>query len=241
MTPFRWKNCFADVQTSKHDLTIQSYFDDVIMPALATLEANIAELASSDWPGHVFAQADMGDMLREAKLAFGLSLQSIWERQLRAYLRGCASELRSGEQITVKIDKANWQDLRKWFRKLRRIELEAFPSFAVLDTLQHLGNTCRHGEGDSGVELSKHCPDLWPVVPPMPPGFAPSSPPPPVAMMDIPVERLREFVAAIGEFWRDTEYIYNESIERKNPNLEAQLIRERAERSWVPQARAGGD
>ena len=44
MTPFRWKNCFADVQASKHDITIQSYFDDVILPALATLDRRIDEL-----------------------------------------------------------------------------------------------------------------------------------------------------------------------------------------------------
>lgn len=94
MTTFRWKNCFADVLTSKHDLTIHSYLDDVIVPALATLDAKISELGASDWPGHQFAQADMEAMKSEAILAFGLSIQSIWERQLRSYLRGCANELR---------------------------------------------------------------------------------------------------------------------------------------------------
>jgi hypothetical protein len=60
-----------------------------------------------------------------------------------------------------------------------------------------------------------------------------------VGLMDIPVERLRGFVEAIAAFWRDTEYIYNESIERKDPHLVARLASERAERSWVPQAPSG--
>jgi hypothetical protein len=241
MTKFRWKNCFADVQTSKHDLTIHSYLDDVIVPALATLDAKISELGVSDWPGHQFAQADMEAMKREATLAFGLSIQSIWDRQLRSYLRGCANELRPGEPIAGKIDKANWKDLQKLFRRLRGINLDEFPSFPLLDTLQHLGNACRHGDGDSAVELHRLRPDLWPVITPMPPGFGEPQlgpAPPPAASMEVPVTALREFVTAIAAFWRDAEYIYNESIERKHENLEAHLVKQRTERTWFPQARS---
>lgn len=241
MTTFRWKNCFADVLTSKHDLTIHSYLDDVIVPALATLDAKISELGVSDWPGHQFAQADMEAMKSEATLAFGLSIQSIWERQLRSYLRGCANELRPGEPIAGKIEKANWKDLQKLFRRLRGINLDEFPSFPLLDTLQHLGNACRHGDGDSAVELHRLRPDLWPVITPMPPGFGEPQlepAPPPAASMEIPVAALREFVTAIAAFWRDAEYIYNESIERKHENLEAHLVKQRAERTWFPQARS---
>jgi hypothetical protein len=246
MTPFRWQNCYADVQTCKHDLTIQSYFEDVIVSALATIEGKIETLDKSDWPGAVFAHADMKDMLRESKLAFGLSIQSIWERQLRTYLCGCARDLRPSEPIAAKIEKANWKDLQKWFRELRGIDLEAFPSFDTLEMLQHLGNACRHGDGGSAAELARRCPDLWPVMPlvpampHMPPGSPPVALPKTVGMMDIPVERLRAFVAGIAAFWRDTEYIYNESIERKDSGLEARLVRERAERDWVPIAPADG-
>jgi hypothetical protein len=55
--------------------------------------------------------------------------------------------------------------------------------------------------------------------------------------MEIPVTALSEFVAAIAAFWRDVEYIYNESIERKHESLEAHLVKQRAERTWLPQAR----
>jgi hypothetical protein len=245
MTPFRWKNCYADVLTSKHDLTIESYFNDVIVPALDTLNEKIEALGKSDWPGAVFAQADMTDMLRESKLAFGLAIQSIWERQLREYLRGCAGELLPGEPIGAKIERADWKALRKYFRKLRGIDIEAFPSFDILDLLQHLGNACRHGDGDSAAELARRSPDLWQnkrQVPPMP-GMPSDTPlielPATVAQMDIPAERLHAFVSGIAEFWRDAGYIYKESIERKDPHLAARLVEERATRSWVPQMPVG--
>jgi hypothetical protein len=64
----------------------------------------------------------------------------------------------------------------------------------------------------------------------------PTSGPPSVALMDVPVDRLRAFIVAIAAFWDDAEYIYNESIEQKHPSLEAKLVQERSERSWRPEA-----
>jgi hypothetical protein len=246
MTPFRWKNCHADVLTYKHSITVESYFNDVIMPALATLDEKIAMLEDSREPSAAFAYDDMKDILRESKLAFCLAIQSIWERQLRAYLRGCANELRQGDAIGARIDRADWKELCQCFRELRNIDLNAFPSFDSLDVLQHLGNACRHGNGNSATELARRCPDLWPDIsslppmPHMPPGSPSIELPRTVDRMDIPVARLRSLVGAIAQFWRDAEYIYNESIERKAPHLEARLAKERITRSWVPQAPAEG-
>lgn len=170
-------------------------------------------------------------------MAFGLSIQSIWERQLRGYLRGCAEELRSGDGLAARVRKGNWEKLCTLFLELRGIRFDAFPSFAELEILQLLGNACRHGDGPSAVELAKRCPELWPVYSPMPfEDQPPDSGPPSVALMDVPVERLRAFIAAIAAFWDDAEYIYNESIERKHPSLEARLARERIERRWRPRA-----
>lgn len=237
MTPFRWKNCYADVQASKHDITIRLFMDDVVRPAITVLEKKIAEFGRSEKVGDVFAQADMKDVLRETKMAFSLSIQSIWERQLRSYLRGCAKELLPDEGLVSKVEKANWADLCALFLKLRGIQLEAFPSFGELETLHFLGNACRHGDGTSAVELAKRCPDLWASYPPMPSEFqSTKADTPSVAMMDVPIERLRAFVDAIAAFWIDAEYIYNESIERKHSSLEARLTRERAERKWLPQS-----
>jgi hypothetical protein len=88
MKVFRWKNCYADVAASMHGVTVQSFFDDVIAPAIRALKEKIAALGRNDHPGDAFAQADMEDVLKETKMAFGLAIQSIWDRQLRSYAPG---------------------------------------------------------------------------------------------------------------------------------------------------------
>ncbi len=235
MTPFSWTNCYADVQTSMHDKTIRAYFSDVIAPSIDTLEQRIGELKKSSDPLDHFTQSDTLDVLQEAKLAFALSIQSIWERQLRAYLAGCAKELRPDENLKTKVEKANWDALQKIFRDLRGLGLDGFPSFALLDELQHLGNACRHGDGKSATLLYQHSPNLWKPIPSMPDGFGvASSEPPSVSLLDISLDHLRHFTEAVAQFWDDTTYIYNESIEHKHPSLEARLALERKTRHWIP-------
>lgn len=237
MTPFRWKNCYADVATAKHDLTIRSFLADVIRPAIQSVEERIRSLGVSSEPAACFEQSDMEDVLAETKMAFCLAVQSVWERQLRAYLKGCARELRPGEGLEQKIEKANWQGLCALFAELRGIALEAFPTFPELETLHHLGNACRHGDGASAGELARRCPQWWPTHIPLPLEFGPTEPPPPtVDRMSVPMERIEGFVDAIAAFWTDHAYIYHESIERKDPGLERRLARERLERAWRPQA-----
>ena len=237
MTYFRWKNCFADVQTSKHDITIRAYFDDVIVPSIGTLEQRISDLGQSDDPIDMFIQSDTLDVLQEAKMAFALSIQSIWERQLRTYLVGCARELHPTVNLKKQLEKASWDALKNNFRELRGLTLESFPSFPLLERLQHLGNVCRHGDGKSAIQLHQLCPELWRPIPPMPVGLGEASDDPPsVRSIDISLEHLREFVDAIAQFWDDTTYIYHESIEPKHPSLEAKLVRERKTRQWFPNA-----
>ncbi|WP_421706400.1 hypothetical protein [Alloalcanivorax xenomutans] len=237
MKIFQWKNCYADVVASKHGVSVKCFFEDVVIPAVHTLEDKIAILGRRENPGDAFAQADMKDVLRETKLAFGLSVQSIWERQLRGYLRGCMKELRPDKKMVDKIEKGSWTRLCSLFLELRGIGLDCFPSFSVLDTLHLIGNACRHGDGPAAIELSKRCPDLWHTYPLMP--FSESPPEiqsPSVARMDLSLERLKAFVQAIVTFWDDVEYIYMESIERKHSSLEARLALERMKRSWLPLA-----
>lgn len=235
LEPFRWKNCRADVMAWKHGITARLFFDDVISPAIYTIERKIAELGRSDNPSDIFVQADMKDVLRETKMAFSLSVQSVWERQVRSYLRGCAEEIRPGTSLAAQAGKSPWEGLCSLFLDLRGIRLEAFPSFGELETLQLLGNACRHGDGPSAAKLAERCPELWPAYPrKRSKSRLLRCQPPPVTVMDVPVDRLRVFVVAISTFWSDIEYIYNESIECKHPSLEARLVRERAERYWRP-------
>lgn len=237
MTIFRWKNCRADIYASKHDLTIQSFLDNVVQPSIQFLEAKISELHCSEDETVIFEISAMDDVLRETKLAFCLSIQSIWERQLRGYLKGCANQLRPEDNLDEKIEKADWPKLCSIFLTLRGIALSQFPSYKELEILHLLGNACRHGDGASAVRLLERDPGLWPPQPPMPPEFQVQPEiTRPVAMMDIPTSRIIAFVEAIVMFWGDMEYIYNESIARKHPSLEARLVIERSERSWLPQA-----
>ncbi|MBY3397143.1 hypothetical protein HFN88_31355 [Rhizobium laguerreae] len=160
MEPFRWRNCYADVQTYRHARTIQTYFDDVIIPALDTLDCKTEELEQRGGAWATFAKPDMQDVIRETKLAFSLAIQSIWERKLRGYIAGCARELYPVEDLQIRIERADWEGLQKYFAKLRGIELRDFPSFMILDILQHLGNAARHGDGKSAGRLVEQCPDF---------------------------------------------------------------------------------
>lgn len=47
----------------------------------------------------------------------------------------------------------------------------------------------------------------------------------------IPRELLPKFAAAIAGFWKEAEYIYMESIERKHPSLEVALAKMRDARA----------
>jgi len=234
-TPFRWRNCHADIGTWRHAQTLELLLTDVIRPGLENLGAKIVALGESDDPGDIFFQSDVEEMLNETKLTYALAIQSIWERQFRAYVKGVARDLRPDLDLERKLEKADWNSLTGQFRRLRGIRLEAFPSFPALDTLQHLGNACRHGDGDSARILAARCPDLWKTYPPLPDAFGgPVDVPRTVALIDLPVARLHEFVEAIARFWRDASYIYNESIERKHESLVKQLECERHEREWLP-------
>ncbi len=235
MTPFRWQNCSADVSAFGHARTLRSYAADVIDPAIAVLETKIDALGRSDAPGDVFAQADMRDVLRETKMAFGLAIQSIWERQLRDYLSRCVADLRPEKALATAVQRGDWKTLCELFADLRGIRLDAFPSYEELETLHILGNACRHGNGPAAAKLAARCPEFWPTYPPLPrelPGAKMLS----VGMMDVPAPRLQGFTTAIATFWDDATYIYNESIDPKHETLLAHLEQERARRTWLPQA-----
>lgn len=142
MEQFRWQNCYADVQTYRHARTIETYLNDVIVPALDTLDRKTEELEQRGGAWAAFAKPDMQDVIRETKLAFSLAIQSIWE-------------LRPAENLQREFEEANWQRLQAFFLKLRGIALSDFPSFETLDLLQHLGNAARHGDGKSAARIAE--------------------------------------------------------------------------------------
>lgn len=213
---------------------VQQYLSDVVEPALAALNEQIKRWTDSDEGGARFAQADAEELLRATVEAFCLSIQSLWERQLREYLCNSARYLNSGSG-QKRIQKANWSELNAIFLELRGVSLEEFDSYEVLDLLQVLGNACRHGDGKASNDLFKRCPELWPDLSNLPllPGWAePMEPvaPPSFSSVIIPKEFLIRFITAIAWFWDDTEYIYLQSLERRHPSADARIIAMRRER-----------
>lgn len=117
--PFRWKNCYADVVSSKYGEMAVSYVRDVIEPALRALDTKIAAmLALRDDPAAVFGIGPAEELRNATLLGFCLSIQAMWEKQIRDYLQGCARELNavpSAQQIAT----ANWPELDVIFGQLR--------------------------------------------------------------------------------------------------------------------------
>jgi hypothetical protein len=244
--PFRWKNCHADVLSSGYGEMARSYVRDIVEPSLAAMEHRIEKLNSLSQKGDMAADFSVGpaqELLRATMIGYCLSLQALWEKQIRGYLESCARELKSDHKAAQKSRTGTWEELHSLFEQIRGVPLSAFDEFAKLNVLQLLGNVCRHGRGGSLQRLAVEHPELWPageslqLIPP-PPGM-PSEPTRTEENLVISLDLLRSLAAAIDTFWRETEYIYNESIHRKHPSLEALLVTERKERAgrgrpWDP-------
>jgi len=237
MAPFRWTNCHADRSASSHSKTIRSYFANVAAIAMKSLERQIEALEHSREAYAAFESADQQVVLAQTKMAFALSIQSIWERQLRNYLADCAVELRPNDGLAQKVEHAHWDTLRKLFLNLRGISIKEFPSYNELDTLQLLGNACRHGDGPSAVKLAEKCPEFWASLPRRRRSAAVRAATQTVGSMVIPIGRLEGLSEAVAVFWEDVGYIYDESIQKKHPSLVARPKLERKRRKWRPQAR----
>jgi len=223
---FRWKNCFADVLSHRYGSIAQAFLCDVVDPSLDALTRQIQHLSSSEDPTTVFAIAHIQELEHSTTQALCLAIQSLWERQIREYLVGCARELKANERISEKAKACKWEQLDGVFRELRGLSLSDFQQYSDLNFLQLLGNACRHGEGSSMMALWKAHPELWPRAAnppsPLPHGiihrFEPT-----MDSMVVPRGLLRQFIEAISSFWKVVEYIFDESIERKHESLEQRM------------------
>lgn len=238
---FTWKNCMADVYNYRYGAIAKDFLTLVVNPSLDALDAQVKHWQQSADPVSGFIISDLNELIYKTRMAFCLSIQSLWEQQIRTYLAGCQHELGinpfpvSNRRAAKSVQAVYWGDeLNTVFERLRNITLPSFASFESLDLLMLVGNVCRHGDGSSSARLWSIRPDLWPdyhdpdnefLIPTLPDQV------PPVQSLEIPREMLEDFVDKIFLFWEDTNYIYEESIERKHPSLEARLVVERAERA----------
>jgi hypothetical protein len=225
-----WRNAHADIDATSHPTTVRMYLEQVVTPALLTLDRRIATLDTSDEPGAVFEKADT-EAVKEATLqAFCLSIQSLWERQLRGYLVSCATEFGRGD-LVKKIERATWIDLQSYFRELRAHALSAFASFPELDLLRTVGNVCRHGDGAAARKLHADHPEFWP---PKSEGLevfgldAHIDDEPRADALLVSAETLANFVSAIIAFWDDAEFIYINSLTSKHSSVLRRLQDEEA-------------
>lgn len=209
-----WRPASADVSAWIYPITARTYFDEVIHPSVQSIDRRIAQLITSEDDFAPFALSDAQELRAATMTAFCLSIQALWERQIRGYLVSCAKEFGKPEFIGD-IQHANRKKLPPLFFELRSVELTAFPSFPDLDLLLLVGNVCRHGDGASAKELFKNHPEFWPAHSPeldlM--GLAhPSAPDLGAELLNLPIERLDAFTAAIVSFWEDANFIYNNSL-----------------------------
>lgn len=233
-----WNNLQADVHLGQHAEAVRLYLERVAAPALQAIDARCEELSQSPDPGAAFEQSDIETLRRSTIEAFILSVQSLWEKQLRTFLKACAHELQHGDAYLISLETDDWLGLTKRFHELRGLSMEAFDSFFDLDRLQLLGNACRHGDGKSARRLYDRWPELWPKPSSAFPAF-PDAPHTTIAKSD--VRRFSQAVLsrsvldrmthAVIWFWDDHTYIYTNSIKRKHHSVEATLTKMRSARA----------
>ena len=229
MEPCRWKNCHADVMTWRNGVMVQAFLQNIVDPSLNALDVQIDEWSTSDDPRAPFLKDDMEALLRTTTMAFCLSIQSVWERQLRAYLRGCALELGNDKARAEKAMKGRWKDIDGLFFDLRGIRLSDFEEYRDLDQLYLLANACRHGDGPSAVLLWERHPELWPHRVAPAPLFessrsSPQIQPPSIEAVVIPRSFVRVMVMAIVSFWDEVRHIYLESLEGMDGSFENMVM-----------------
>lgn len=222
--PYTWKHGWADAYAYSNGSDVQDYLTWVIKPSLSALEIQRQELArvAEDDVVIQFALSDHERLIKRTHMTFALAIQSTWEQQLRSYMITCASGS-TIEGVTLKdLEKATWGDwLNRVFFRVRGVELQTFDSYDALTQLQMLGNACRHGEGDSARSLHRFHPELWPA-PIQFPWYEgeKTPPPPPVQQLQITLELLTRYVAAIALFWLDMERHGLESLVGRQPRLQ---------------------
>ena len=231
----KWKNCNADGGKWWYGRLVTEFLNDIIQPSLRVLDARIESWSRSDDPAAPFHLNDINELYQVTTTAFCLSIQSVWERQIRSYVRACAIELKSDNEVVRKTHGGHWKDLDILFFRLRGFYLSRFPEYRYLNLLQLLANVCRHGDGPSSERLWHDHPEFWPNQTKRPERRRSTMPSdqevPPASAIEIPCSQLQLFVDAIVSFWQEIEYTYLENIQQKHESVKEKLVKLRLERT----------
>ncbi len=203
----KWQGSVADVYSHKFGSVARDFFLCVVEPSLTALNLKSQQLNISEEPAAIFFRNDNIELTNKTSMAFCLSIQSLWEQQIRRYLTDCVRYLKLDESI-LEIEKATWGTaLDEVFYRIRGIPLLSFDSYATFCLLQMLANACRHGDGRSARNLWKAHPELWPKQE-FYPFLEHTISPPSIQYVQITRELLSEFTDAIFWFWEDIKYEY---------------------------------
>lgn len=234
MTYFVWKRCDNDVYAMFRSRTVDAYVTNVMRPGIAALDKQIDDYARSDEIWAPFAKADLEALRTETFKVFALALQSLWERQLRDYIAGCARTLKLAPSVSEMALAPQKERVERAFLEARGISLHHFPSYSTLNILHLIGNICRHGNGKSVSILHRLRPDLWRTTDYHPVDLKPYPHVPTADSLRIDPELLDEFAAAIKQFWFDLETIYYQTLSGQDGNVAAELKKRRSAGAWMP-------
>ncbi|MDQ2482835.1 hypothetical protein RBI94_02210 [Pseudomonas putida] len=208
-----WKPGWADAYAARNDSIAKDFLAMVVRPALMTLNQKHQEYATSDDPVlYGFAAMDQIDLISKTASAFCLSIQALWERQLRAYLKNCVGSVPIDNIDPHRLEHAQWGErMDALFHDVRGIHLQSFDSYEMLTVLHLLANVCRHGGGRSSRELLEKWPQLYGTT-----------------SLEVSEKMLAAFIDAIVLFWMDMERLGLESYTGEKPSHRiAFLIRHR--------------
>lgn len=222
----RWPSLDLALNASLNMQALELYRDEVVRPALATLDGKHAEARASDEPAKAFWESMLEDAHALSVEGFLLTVQSLFERGLRRMMAAAAHQ--RGQDVGA-TRKAVWDAERKdgvhqLFEVLFDAPLSLFGPPEDLELLQVLGNALRHGDGASAERLHKLVPSLWhhwlppgTVIPGL--GFqVPETAPrhPSFDNITLPVALLEQMIQSVLWFWEDVEFVRCNSLPRKH-------------------------
>lgn len=204
-----WKPGWADAYAARNDSIAKDFLAMVVRPALMALNQKHQEYATSDDPVlYGFAAMDQIDLISKTASAFCLSIQAMWERQLRAYLTNCVGAVPIDNIDPHRLESAQWGErMDTLFHDVRGVHLQSFDSYEMLTVLHLLANVCRHGGGRSSRELFTKYPQLYSE------GTSTGA-----AGLEVSEELLAAFIDAIVLFWMDMERLGLESYKGEKPS-----------------------
>lgn len=164
ITNYAWLDHDSIGFPDAHRASLKLFRESVVQPSLQALDVEITKLQGSDDQATVFFSNDYAELFQTTVEGYLISVQSMWERGLRAMLIRREEKLAQTPQPQA-LERATWggksPNLQDHFIRLMGVPLYAFYSYSDLDLLQNLGSAIRHGDGAAARKVHQLCPKLW--------------------------------------------------------------------------------